>query len=93
MTGNGVFVILNPLAESVFQSSEPAHRHAHGKVFPLSEAGQKVREVMLSTDRVFLRPSAHGRVVAASGTFLALGPIDIDLHGVVNVRSESIFDR
>ena len=64
MECNGVFQILQLLAESVSQSSEPAHRHSHRQILALNVAGRNMPALRDTANYSLARTYADCRAIA-----------------------------
>jgi hypothetical protein len=71
------------------QPRESPHRHPHREVLPLDIARADVLRIRAAGDADFARAEAIARAIAALG-LPAIATVELDEHGVVHVRAESL---
>lgn len=85
-----VAVVLQLLAESVCQSRESAHPHAHRKILPFHERCADVLWVRIANHRFHVAADAGRRTV--TGFVGRRSAVDFVQHRVINFRAERILD-
>lgn len=90
INGNGGDVILKLLGERISEARESPHAHSHGEILSFNVACGNVSRFGVSDDRRGLCSNAFRGTIA--GLFFSIFPVNLHKHGVVDVRSEGIFD-
>lgn len=94
MERDRVHVVLNLFGEGVSKPCKTPHAHAHREVVAFHVACRDTGLVRLASDNRYVSPDSLGGTVTAAGFSLWLcGAVELYQHGVVDVRSESPFNR